>query len=266
MNTKNYLFIICMLLVSTGGFARNRTVEGNGKVITKEISITDYNSINLAGVIEFQYEQSDAAAYFEITVDENILPCLEIGVKGKTLEVGPKNEDLFTSYNIRPTVFKIKSNSKSLKELNAAGSGNFIVVSPLKIDKLEINQAGSGSVIFNKQVEGNKGEFNLAGSGSVIISNIKVESLNCSLAGSGEFQVKGSADRASYSVASSGEIKAFGCKAGKADCSIAGSGSIDVNAVDRLDASVMGSGEIRYQGTPALSKSIMGSGEVKSVN
>lgn len=266
MNARKYLFIICIFLISICGFAKNRTVEGNGKVITKEISITDYNSINLAGVTEFQYEQSDAAPYFKITIDENILPCLEIEVIGKTLQVGTKKEDSFTSYNIRPTVFKIKSNSKSLKELNAAGSGNFIVVSPLKIDKLEINQAGSGSVIFNKQVEGNKGEFNLAGSGSVIINNIKVESLSCSLAGSGEFQIKGTADRASYSVASSGEIKAFGCKVSKADCSIAGSGSIDVNTADRLDASVMGSGEIRYQGTPALSKSIMGSGEVKSVN
>lgn len=266
MNTRNSLFIICMLLIVTCGFAKGRVIEGNGKVITKEISVADYNAISLAGINEFEYEQSDAAPYFEITVDENILSYLEIEVKGKTLSVGPKKEGSFNSYNIRPTVCKIKSNSSNMESLNAAGSGNFVVGSPLKINKLEINQAGSGSVRFNKLVEGYKGEFNLAGSGSILISNIKVESLNCSLAGSGEIQVKGIADRASYSVASSGGIKAFGCKVGKADCSIAGSGSIYVNAVDRLDASVMGSGDIRYQGTPALSKSVMGSGKVKSVD
>lgn len=270
MKTKLFLFTICLLFCAANGFGRSRVIKGNGHVVTKNIPISAYDAISIVGNIEFEYAQSDASPSLTLTIDENLIPYLKIKVEGRVLKIYPENEERDgsgeRSIQFNPTVYKVKSNSSALKELNSAGSGSFTVVSPLKIEKMEINKAGSGSVTFEKKMSGYKAKLNLAGSGEIEAKDIAVEQLECSLAGSGEIFLKGAVPRADFSVASSGEIHAFDCKVDKADCSVAGSGSVEVYAVDRLDASVAGSGGIYYKGNPSLSKSVIGSGFVEKKN
>lgn len=268
MKMKHSLFIACMLLTTICGFAKNKVVKGNGKIITKEIPITDYDAISLISSGDFEYVQSDAAPYLKITVDENILSVISIKIKGRTLEIEPKQIDSDSryeeSYSIRPTRLKFQSNSRKLKNLSSIGSGNFTVNSPLNATRLNISLVGSGNMKFDKLLTCSKADFNMSGSGNLYINNIKVETLKCSVAGSGSIQVKGEADRASYSLAASGDIKAFGCKSQKVECSVVGSGSVNVYATEQLDASVVGSGNIHYKGDPSsVSKNQVGSGSIK---
>lgn len=268
MNTKTLFFIFCLLMISLDSFADNRNVKGNGTLITQEIAISDYEEISVVGNVDFRYEQSDATPFLEITIDENLLPLIQAKVEGKSLIVGPKdrNGNGNSSYSLNPTSFLVKTNSRNMKEMNVVTSGSVAVTSPLKISRLEINMAGSGTVRFNKIVEGNKLECNLAGSGEIVAKSLKVESVGCSVAGSGSVEIGGNAERASYSVASSGSIQAFHCKVRKADCSVAGSGTIEANTSDYMDGSVVGSGNIHYEGNPEVSQSVMGSGSVEKVN
>lgn len=269
MKTRSIFFLICFLIPALWGTAQNRNVRGNGKVVKKAIPIADYNSIEVAGSMDIMYRQSEDAPYLEVTVDENLLDYFTIQVEGKTLTLKYKKFDDkkgSRTYNIQPTAFTIKTNSKELKEIRSAGSGSIFVQTPLRTEKIEVNLAGSGNVTFDRLLQGTKGTFNLAGSGDIILKNIQLEYLNCSLAGSGDIRVKGSAARASYSLASSGEIEAFGCKTHKAECSVAGSGNINVYAVSQLDASVVGSGDIFYKGNPVVSKSKIGSGDIQQVD
>lgn len=267
MKTKFFLFAVCLLLGTVSGFARQRMIKGNGQVVTKNIPITAYDAVSIVGNIEFEYEQSQATPSLELTIDENLIPYLEIKVEGRQLKIYPKEEKSGDKWEmnvqLNPTVYKVKSNSFALKELNSAGSGSFTVVSPLKIERMEINKAGSGSVVFEKRVTGYKAKMSLAGSGEIRTKDLAVDQLECSLAGSGEIYLKGAVPRADFSVASSGEIHAFDCKVDKADCSVAGSGEIEIYVVERLDASVAGSGSVYYKGEPSLSKSVMGSGSVE---
>ena len=172
MKTKVSLLIACLLITLTGFAFTNEKVEGNGNIITKEISISDYNEISTVGVMEFVYEQSDAAPYLKIMIDENLFPLLRVQVDGKELIIGPKkikeNSRNGNSYNLQPTKFKVITNSREIKELNVVSSGDFIIASPINIGKLEINMAGSGNILLEKKVEGNKLEINLASSGSVL--------------------------------------------------------------------------------------------------
>ena len=170
MKTKVSLLIACLLITLTGFAFTNEKVEGNGNIITKEISISDYNEISTVGVMEFVYEQSDAAPYLKIMIDENLFPLLKAQVDGKELIIGPKkikeNSRNGNSYNLQPTKFKVITNSREIKELNVVSSGDFIIASPINIGKLEINMAGSGNILLEKKVEGNKLEINLASSGN----------------------------------------------------------------------------------------------------
>ena len=76
--------MVCIWLLTTNGFAQN-TIKGDGNIITKEISISDYDEISYVGKVNLEYEQSTASPFFKITIDENILPHLDIKIKGKFL-------------------------------------------------------------------------------------------------------------------------------------------------------------------------------------
>lgn len=264
MKTTTSLLLLCLWLTTTVCMANSRYIQGNGKVVTTTIPITAYDEISLTGNLEFEYVQSDAAPYLELTIDENLVSYVVAEVKGHTLRVYPKQDDEGRrSYQLRPTRFKIKSNSKTLRDCSLAGSAILSVISPLKIDKLEASVAGSGEIRFEKKLSGRKAALSVAGSGEITATDIQTDNLECSVAGSGEIYLKGEVSRASYSVAGSGELHGFDCKAKNAECSVAGSGTIEVYAVDQLDASVASSGEIRYRGNPSLSKSVVGSGSIK---
>lgn len=241
--------MVCIWLLTTNGFAQN-TIKGDGNIITKEISISDYDEISYVGKVNIEYEQSNASPFFKITIDENILPHLDIKINGKTLIIQPKNEKKYfngNSYglNLQPTVCEIKTSSRELKEISAVGGGEFIAKSPLKTDKLDISIAGSSTINFDKQLEARKINFSVAGSGDINATQLKVDNLDCSVAGSGSILLKGEAERGDLSVAGGGDISAFGCVLRKAECSVAGGG------------------HIRYEGDPELSKSIIGGGSIK---
>lgn len=273
MKTSMSLLLVCLLFVATSGFADNRNIKGNGKAVTKEIPIKEYDAISLLGSVDFEYQQSAAAPYLKIEVDDNILPFVSIKVEGRTLKVYPKSVDggedgHGPNYNFHATVFKITSNSRELKEVELTGSADLTVISSLSAgNRIEVNIAGSGSVNFEKALTGMKAEFSVAGSGEINARQIGVEKLNCSVAGSGEIYLKGDVPRASYSVAGSGEIKGFDCKVKTLECSVAGSGEIEAYVTEKLDASVVSSGDITYKGNPAtLNKSTLGSGSIQKAD
>jgi len=271
MNTRVSLFLFCMQMLTVSGFSMGKTVVGNGKLLIKDIKISDYDEIIIAGSMDFEYEQSNASPYLQITIDENLFSLLTVEVKGKTLEIYPKSEDgskrkNSPSYNLQPTKFHIKSNSKQLHKLNAAISGDFTVNSPIQSTNLEVNMAGSGAVKFNKGVAVSNIEYNMAGSGNIMAKKINATKVYCNLASSGSIYVGGTADNADYNVAGSGSINSFDCQVKHADCNIAASGKIETKVSTILDANIIGSGEIVYKGDPRINQSVMGSGSVKKRN
>jgi hypothetical protein len=288
MKTKASVFLICMLTLTTGLQAAGRTIKGNGKVETRIVNISDYDEIDVRGSMNFEYEQSNAEPFLSIMADENIFEYIEVEVKNAKLSVRIKTGNGFGGGNgINPTVFKVKSNSKSLKKINRAGSGNFTVNSPLQIGSLDINSAGSGNVRLTKNVTGTDLKMNAAGSGNLETSglvyvekvkanlsgsgNVRLEEvvsgnvLEISLAGSGNIKA-GRVDTETLhcSLASSGNIQVEG-KAREADYSVAGSGNIKAFECKaaRVKASLSGSGRIEVYASDALSAGTAGSGSIR---
>ncbi|MCD7978185.1 MAG: DUF2807 domain-containing protein [Tannerellaceae bacterium] len=265
MKTNVFLWIACLCLIPAF-LQANNTIKGNGKVITKEISISDYEEISMAGSVEFEYVQSGSSPSLTVTVDENIFPYLDIKTKGKKLEIGTKN-DGWKSVNLRPTVYKIRSNSKDLKKLNAAGSGKFYVNGTFNTSRTEFNLAGSGNIYLKGQVQSEEIKFNVAGSGKAMADNLNVKKFSGSVAGSGRLEAAGKAQEGNFSVAGSGNVKAFDCKTGKVNASVSGSGKVEVSVGNHLDAHVSGSGKITYKGD-GISTNISkyGSGSISKVD
>ena len=228
--------LICMAALC--GTLRAETIKGNGKVITKEYQFADFDKISFVGSAEFTYEQS-----VTVTIDENLLPYLEVKVKGRELHIGPKTEGMLgRSKDLRPTVFKIKGNSKTLEEVNLAGSGSF------KADQM----------VRTKELE-----LNLSGSGTMRIAMLQADELEGNVAGSGNLIVKGKVREAKFNIAGSGDVKADACEAEEVEGNIAGSGDLEAYATRKLKGNIVGSGDIYYKGDPKVESSCLGSGKVK---
>ena len=268
MKVNVFFLITSMLLVTAGGFAIDKKqVKGNGKIVIKEISISDYDRISLLGSMNVEYEQSNAAPSFQIKVDENILEQLEIKVKDRTLIIRPKEKAKNSwinsgHYSLQPTVCLIKSNSSKLKELNINAGSKFEAKTPLVAEKMEINLAGGGHILFDK-LEGQKMELNIAGGGLVKINDLYLNNLEGNIAGGGSAQLKGEAIEGELNIAGGGSIQAYGCKIRKAECNVSGGGTIEVYASEQLEANIIGGGNVTYKGNPKVEKNTMGGGSVK---
>ena len=260
MRTKGLLSIIMLLgLLFTAQAADH--VKGNGKLSSEKITIDDYNSIKIDGVIDFNYEQSDAAPYIEVTVDENLHEYVNINIKDRELSVGFKGVKV-DHY----TKFIVKTNSKWLKEVKAAGNANFMVNSPLTGDEIKINANSNCLVQLKEPVKMGKLDLNVSGSANMVINELQADKLECSINGSGTINLKkGDAKEGTYSITSSGEIMAFGVAVPELSCKMTGNGSMEVHATNNLKANIVGKGKIRYKGPTAVQQKVLGKGSVEEV-
>ncbi|MDR0749877.1 MAG: DUF2807 domain-containing protein [Tannerellaceae bacterium] len=288
MKTRTSLFLIALLTIVASLPIHSETIRGNKNIITKTISIKDYGEVSAAGSMTFEYEQSDKEPYFEITVDENILPYINIEVKGEKLIVAPRRDEGSgqSHYNLAPTVYKIKSNSRELQKISFAGSGHFIANSPLRTSSFVIDMAGSGKVELTQTVTANSIKANMAGSGSINAGELAIDNTELNMAGSGRITVSNGlkGNRAKLNLAGSGRLIVYKADVPKADCNVSSSGELTIsgtaneasysvagsgkiNAYDckanQANASVSGSGRIELYASTRLNASIMGSGNIR---
>jgi hypothetical protein len=288
MKTKTSVCLIALLTIMTSLPIHSETIRGNKNIVTKTVPVKDYDEVSAVGNMIFEYEQSDKEPYFEITVDENIFPYIDIEVQGKKLIVAPKRDKdgwRNSGYNLHPTVYKIKSNSKELQKISFAGSGHFVVNSPLHTSSFVIDMAGSGKVDLTRTVTASNIKANMAGSGSINAGELAIDNTELNMAGSGRIAVnkllKG--NHAKLNLAGSGKLLVYKADVSKADCNLSSSGELTItgtannasyhvagsgkiNAYDckanNVNAGLTGSGRIELYAADQLDAALMGSGNI----
>jgi len=268
MKTKiSFLILILIALILPGCFPM-QTVEGDGNLVTNQISITDYDEI-YAGMssMKIEYIQDDNAPYLQVTTDQNIYEKYEFVVEnGHKLLIRPKKE-YRRSHNFRPTEFKVITNSHKLREVDIAGQIEFHANSPLVSDKLEFKLAGSGSINLHDTSTINQIKISIAGSATFTGNSLFVDELKGEIAGSGTMNFGGEGKKVKLQIAGSGDIHAFDLIMDDVDCEVAGSGDIEVYANNRIHTKTAGSGNIRYKGNATdTSHNSFGSGTLQKVD
>lgn len=274
-------FVLALLVISCSSPKEvaygNGKITGNGKLITKEIKVSDYEAIQIGSGISceniqgkhnkkkyptFIYKQTSGKAQLEITVDENIYPLLKIENSHGELVISTKNK----TDRVYPTHLVIEGNSKSLSKLTTSGCIDFISDKPLSGDKIEIKISGSSDVYLNKTTQYNELDIKVSGSGDLKAEDLKCRYVNAGVSGSGDVNMKGKADNANYRVSGSGDIKAFDLIVDDVECAVSGSGDIKAYARKNLNARASGSGDIRYKGDASVRKSTSGGGSIQRAN
>ncbi len=237
------LFILgCILFFQACGIdIHSNSIKGNGNIITNEITISDYEKIELRVGMDIVYEQQpEKPPYLQLNIDENILPLVDIRVENERLIV--KTSD---NQNISPTLFKVYTNSKNLASIDLTGSGEIRLKGKINIPSLAITLSGSGDIFSDSLY---CGKFSLNGSGS------------------GDLYLKGECTDCSLNMSGSCDIKAFDFLVQKLSCKISGSADVEVTVQDALNVVISGSGDLKYKGNPkTVNNNISGSGNIKRV-
>lgn len=229
--------IVCTAQISSAQWFGNKSVKGNGEVITQSFNTGDYDEVSVAGSMDVTLV-SGTEGKITVEAESNIMEHLRIEVSGSKLIIGTKNNT-----NINP--------KRAIK----------VTVPVEKIDYASVS--GSGEIMSDMTLKSRNMRLKVSGSGDINL-NIEAENLKASVTGSGDMVITGRAENLDASVTGSGDLKTTGLKANNVEASVTGSGDVAVfiNGGD-FKARVTGSGDIRYKGTTRnVDKKVTGSGDI----
>ena len=186
---------------------------------------------------------------------------LVAGTEGKITIEAESNlmEYITTEIKNNNLIIKVKKGYNLKPSFNKA----FKVTIPFR-DISSVSLAGSGDVWNEDTIKSNSLDVSLAGSGDMVLE-VEANTVEGSLAGSGDMTLKGNTNDLTVKLAGSGDIDAFGLQANNIKASIAGSGDISVVSNKSLYARVSGSGDIEYKGNPDKEDTkVSGSGTISN--
>jgi len=252
-----FLFSSCITI-----FAKD--IKGDGKLVTKSISISDFSKIKIEPSVEINYSQGKNSRKLEFTIDENLWEYYNIYTKDDVLYIKLK-EECRNNVNLKPTKSLITVSSNQLEEISMAGSSRFNFCTDFTSSKLSMEMAGSGRIFANEHpLKIEECSIRMAGSGNVHLAGT-IEEAKIGMAGSSKVFLAGTIQESKIEIAGSGNVKALGCEIKNLLVQIAGSGSVEVKVTDKLDVKIAGSGNVKFKGNPTVSTDIAGSGKVKKI-
>ncbi len=241
-NMKKTYFIVSMailLFTISCNFSVDEKIQGNGKQSTEQRTISDASKIKCSGNIDVAITPG-ATSTLKIDADENLIPYIITEEKDGWLSIRTKdNVNISSSHKV---VISVTTNQ--LQNIELAGSGNITGTGNFTgADHLKLDVAGSGNI-------------------SLEVNTPEIES---NIAGSGNISLTGETKNSKIEIAGDGDYKGENLKTETADINIAGSGNAKVFADGTLKINIIGSGDVYYTGNASITQNITGSGTVKHV-
>ena len=242
---KNITVLAVLFLLSTNLHAQfwgDKTIKGNGDHTTVTRNISNYDGVKCAGSFDFILVSGKEGS-ITIEGESNLIEHIITEVKNNQLIIKPEN-----GVNLRPSrkyTITVTIPVENISEVSLAGSGKLWSEQVLNSEELAVQLAGSG-------------EMNL---------RLNNKATTAKVAGSGDLNLSGNTTNLKLDVAGSGQIDAYGLNANTVDASIAGSGEAKVTCFEQLKAKVAGSGDILYKGNPKTENTnVAGSGSIRKTN
>ena len=183
---RNILILSAFTLLFSATKAQKdrETIEGNGNIVTKEITVKSFDEIKANGVYELLLMQGDKESV-KIEADENLQEYFTVSNEGSKLVI---DTEKFKNKNLKGKVkMKVYVSFKKLTNIDIATVGNVHSQNQLAFENLEIKNRSVGNVdlkltankldIENKSV----GNVELSGKAEVVtVKNNGVGSLHAS--------------------------------------------------------------------------------------
>lgn len=221
--------------------ANAKSIKCSGRSTEKTFSTSDFSGVTTRSSIDIMYTQG--ARSVKVSAPDNVMPYIEVKVKGGTLTV-EFTDNVSITGDCRIVAYV---SSPDIKEFCTQGSGDIVC-------KGELSLSHDLSLLTQ-------------GSGDIDLRTLSCTSLSALTQGSGDIEVGGASCRKSAGLTTQGsgdiEVKRIDTPALKAMSQ--GSGDISVGGrCDSADLLTQGSGDVEARGlkTVNLSVSEQGSGDI----
>lgn len=122
---------------------RHETIEGNGKTVTRDITVSSFDELKASGVYELKLSQGDKESV-KIEADENLQEYFNVHNDGSKLVI---DMEKLRNKSLKHTgKMKVYVTFKKLRELDLSMVGNVASEQSLSFDDLNLNNHGVGNV------------------------------------------------------------------------------------------------------------------------
>lgn len=232
--------LLSAFLYPSCDFVGGERVRGNGNLKTEDRQAANFTSVSSFG--EYDVYLSQGASYsVRIEAEDNLLPYIETQVDGDVLKIRTKDGYWLSN----TTNLKVYVSAPAFTKVKTFGSGNIFSQGKLNnTSAIELEVAGSGDIKVD----------------------LNAPEVRADLQGSGNINLGGETRSFTGSILGSGDIRAGELKSESANVDITGSGNAEVYASVKLDVDIKGSGDVKYRGAAQISSNVAGSGSVKKVD
>lgn len=220
---------IGMLVAQASAAQDQKTIEGNGKLVTRTVDVKSFDVLKASGVYELKLAQG-ATESVKIEADENLQELFHVRNEGSKLVIEMeklKNTNLKSKNKMRVYV-----TFKKLKEMELSTVGNVSSEERLAFDDLELKNKSVGNVDLD-----------------LTANNINVDNKSV-----GNVELSGKAQNAVFTNKGVGNFRAGKFVVQTVEIDNSGIGSAEVNAEKGLKVNDNMMGKVKNKGAAPLRK------------
>ena len=162
MRNVFFAFFVSFLSISVLAQNKSKTIEGNGKIVTRDVAVSSFDALKASGVYELRLSQGNTESV-KIEADENLQEYFTVKNEGNKLVIDMeklKNVNLKMKNKLRVYV-----SFKKLKEMELNTVGDVASEENLSFDNLDMNNNSVGNV--NLKLTAQKLDLNNSSVGNI---------------------------------------------------------------------------------------------------
>jgi Putative auto-transporter adhesin, head GIN domain len=218
--------VLPAVVVSALTVACGSTIAGSGNVVTKDVPVTGFSSIEVSSAFDVT-ASIGATPSVSIRIDDNLEQYLDVGVQGGTLRIG-----LRTGTSVSGATLQADVTAPTLDRVQASGACRIRVTDQIRGRSIDIELSGA----------------------STMEGAVDLESATATLSGASRVSLSGRAPDVSARGSGASRFELFDLQAETLDIDLSGASSAEVSVSDSISASASGGSSLTYHGSPTFTK------------
>jgi hypothetical protein len=219
-------------------FFGGKRVNGNGNVVTRDISVAEFNSIEAGSAMQIRIKQGPASV--QLKTDENLQEYFTIKVDGKTLVIEQKSGYSLSSKE----EIIVYISAPTFENLSVGGASKLISEGLITADEIELH--GSGANRFDMELKASK--------------------VLADFSGSSTLNLKGSANDFVTDASGASKIYCLEFITQEADVDVSGASHAELAVEKELKVDASGASHVEYKGNANVKQNSSGASNVKKID
>lgn len=222
------------MVLLAAGTARAERVEGSGRVVDENRTVSDFSKIDVSAGIQVRVDAGPRSA-LGLRGEDNILPHVRTEVRGGTLHIGFERD-----VSIRTHVpVQVALAMPALDGLSASGGSRIDAATPVR-DALAIDASGGAHVHLAASVRPRSVAIEVSGGSDVAVDGVATGPLAISASGAATVSLAGRADALNLELSGGSELRAAKMSVATLDVEGSGGGVATVHVSGSVRGSLSG--------------------------